>query len=95
MPAAQEICDPAMPFAVNLAVALAREDGFKVGLLDADVYGPSVPRMMNLQGEPQILAGNFVTDSCDTVVVQAAETYDMLQEIRPCILYSSLLYYVT
>lgn len=43
---------------MNIAVALAREDGFKVGLLDADVYGPSVPRMMNLHGEPQILAGN-------------------------------------
>lgn len=43
--------------AVNIAVALARQDGFKVGLLDADVYGPSIPRMMNLAGEPQILPG--------------------------------------
>lgn len=31
--------------AVNLAVALARR-GFKVGLIDADIYGPSVPAMM-------------------------------------------------
>lgn len=41
--------------AVNLAVALARNDELKVGLLDADVYGPSVPRMMNLSGQPQAL----------------------------------------
>ena len=35
--------------AVNLAVALA-EMGSTVGLLDADVYGPNVPRMMGIQG---------------------------------------------
>jgi len=38
--------------AVNLAVALARE-GRRVGLLDADIYGPSVPRMMGLTGRPK------------------------------------------
>ena len=36
--------------AVNLAVALARM-GFKVGLADADVYGPSVPVMTGTEGE--------------------------------------------
>jgi ATP-binding protein involved in chromosome partitioning len=36
--------------AVNLALALALE-GARVGLLDADIYGPSQPRMMGLQGE--------------------------------------------
>jgi ATP-binding protein involved in chromosome partitioning len=36
--------------AVNLALALAM-DGARVGLLDADIYGPSQPRMMGLQGE--------------------------------------------
>lgn len=35
----------------NLAVALAM-DGWKVGLLDADVYGPSQPRMLGLSGKP-------------------------------------------
>lgn len=35
--------------AVNLAVAMA-QSGARVGLLDADIYGPSVPRMMGLAG---------------------------------------------
>ncbi len=39
--------------AVNLAVALARNFNLRVGIMDADVYGPSIPRMMNLAGEPR------------------------------------------
>jgi ATP-binding protein involved in chromosome partitioning len=37
--------------AVNLALALAAE-GAKVGLLDADIYGPSQPMMMGISGKP-------------------------------------------
>jgi ATP-binding protein involved in chromosome partitioning len=36
--------------AVNLAIAMAKK-GASVGLLDADVYGPSVPKMLSLEGE--------------------------------------------
>jgi len=39
--------------AVNLAVALAR-DGGRVGLVDADIYGPSIPLMMGINGRPQV-----------------------------------------
>lgn len=39
--------------AVNLARAFKR-GGKKVGLLDADIYGPSLPRMMGLTGQPEI-----------------------------------------
>jgi len=37
--------------AVNLALGLASE-GRRVGLLDADIYGPSLPRMLGLSGKP-------------------------------------------
>ncbi len=37
--------------AVNLAVALAKQ-GAKVGLMDADIYGPNVPMMMGVEGLP-------------------------------------------
>ena len=38
--------------AVNLALALAAE-GARVGVLDADVYGPSIPAMLGLSGKPE------------------------------------------
>jgi ATP-binding protein involved in chromosome partitioning len=42
--------------AVNLALALASE-GAKVGILDADVYGPSQPMMMGIEGRPESTDG--------------------------------------
>ncbi len=38
--------------AVNLALGLARL-GRRVGLLDADIYGPSIPRMLGIKGKPE------------------------------------------
>jgi len=44
--------------AVNLALGLAKK-GAKVGLIDADIYGPSIPTMLGLQGErPQVVEVN-------------------------------------
>jgi ATP-binding protein involved in chromosome partitioning len=37
--------------AANLAIGLA-QNGLKVGLLDADIYGPSMPRMLGIRGRP-------------------------------------------
>jgi ATP-binding protein involved in chromosome partitioning len=39
--------------AVNLAVSLARA-GHRTGLLDADIYGPSLPRMLGLSRKPEV-----------------------------------------
>ena len=44
---------------VNLALAL-RDQGLKVGLLDADIYGPSVPRMLGITGEPSSSDGTHL-----------------------------------
>jgi ATP-binding protein involved in chromosome partitioning len=39
--------------AANLALAL-KANGLKVGVLDADIYGPSMPRMLGISGRPQM-----------------------------------------
>jgi ATP-binding protein involved in chromosome partitioning len=44
---------------VNLAIAMAMQ-GKKVGLLDADIYGPNIPRMMGLDGQKPEIQGNKV-----------------------------------
>jgi ATP-binding protein involved in chromosome partitioning len=51
--------------AVNLALALAAE-GARVGLLDADIYGPSIPMMMGIDGKP---------DSVDGQTMEPLENY--------------------
>ena len=45
---------------VNLAIALAMQ-GKKVGLLDADIYGPNIPRMVGFEGtEPEIIGNKVI-----------------------------------
>lgn len=45
--------------AVNLAVALAKQ-GARVGLMDADVYGPNIPRMMGVNEPPMVINERIV-----------------------------------
>jgi ATP-binding protein involved in chromosome partitioning len=45
--------------AVNLAVSLARA-GHRTGLLDADIYGPSLPRMLGLSRKPQVRGDKMI-----------------------------------
>ncbi|WP_157014758.1 Mrp/NBP35 family ATP-binding protein [Mesorhizobium xinjiangense] len=45
--------------AVNLALAL-QANGLKVGVLDADIYGPSMPRLLHISGRPQTVTGRIL-----------------------------------
>jgi ATP-binding protein involved in chromosome partitioning len=45
--------------AVNLALGL-QTNGLKVGLLDADIYGPSMPRLLHITGRPQQVMGRVL-----------------------------------
>ncbi|MGE6743433.1 Mrp/NBP35 family ATP-binding protein [Allorhizobium pseudoryzae] len=45
--------------AVNLALGLIA-NGLKVGLLDADIYGPSVPRLLKISGRPQQIENRII-----------------------------------
>ena len=46
-------------FSVNLAITLAKQ-GKKVGLLDADLYGPSIPTMMGINKRPDLTSSNKI-----------------------------------
>jgi len=54
--------------AVNLAVALAAS-GAKVGILDADVYGPSIPLMMGVTGTPEVRNERIIPPAAHNVKV--------------------------
>lgn len=45
--------------AVNIALGLAAT-GMKIGVLDADIYGPSMPRLLNIHGRPQTVDGKVM-----------------------------------
>ena len=46
-------------FAVNIAFAL-QNIGLKIGILDADVYGPSLPKLIGINEKPQSKDGKFL-----------------------------------
>ena len=47
-------------FAINFALAL-KSTGSKVGILDADIYGPSIPKMMSINTKPESKDGKSLT----------------------------------
>jgi len=69
--------------AVNLALALQAE-GAKVGILDADIYGPSIPRMLGIEGKPESTDGKSL-EPMGGHGVQAMSIGFMIDEETPMI----------
>ncbi len=69
--------------AANLALALAAE-GAKVGLLDADIYGPSQPMMMGVSGKPESLDGKTM-EPLENHGVQIASIGFMIDPDQPMV----------
>lgn len=66
--------------AVNLALALARS-GAKTGLLDADVYGPSVPLMLGAEESPQVLNNKIQPPTVEGIkVISMGFFYEQSQQ---------------
>lgn len=69
--------------AVNLALALHAE-GAHVGVLDADIYGPSQPRMLGLSGKPDTRDGKVIVPKI-AYGIQAMSIGFMIEEDTPMI----------
>ena len=69
--------------AVNLALALAAE-GSNVGILDADIYGPSQPRMLGLSGQPDSQDGKSL-EPMENHGIQAMSIGCLIDEETPMI----------
>ncbi|HMQ56958.1 MAG TPA: iron-sulfur cluster carrier protein ApbC [Rhizobiaceae bacterium] len=69
--------------AVNLALGL-QANGLKVGILDADIYGPSIPRLLHISGKPQ-MAGERVLRPMDGYGLKAMSMGFLVEEETPMI----------
>lgn len=69
--------------AINLALALQAE-GATVGILDADIYGPSQPRMLGLKGKPDSMDGKTVEPKVSYQVQSMSIGY-LIEEDTPMI----------
>ena len=69
--------------AVNLALALAA-NGQRVGILDADIYGPSLPRMMGIGGRPHSPDGKVI-DPMQSYGIQCMSMGFLVDEETPMI----------
>ena len=70
--------------AVNLALAL-NANGLRTGILDADIYGPSLPRLLNLKDrKPEVLSGRILRP-LDAYGVKAMSIGFLVEEETPMI----------
>ncbi|RLQ89321.1 iron-sulfur cluster carrier protein ApbC [Notoacmeibacter ruber] len=69
--------------AVNLALAL-QQNGLAVGILDADVYGPSIPRLLGLSGKPE-MADDKLIRPMENYGLKAMSMGFMVEEDTPMV----------
>jgi ATP-binding protein involved in chromosome partitioning len=69
--------------AVNMALALSAE-GARVGILDADIYGPSQPRMLGVSGKPESIDGKSL-EPMNSYHLQAMSIGFLIDEETPMI----------
>ena len=69
--------------AVNLALGL-RDLGLKVGVLDADIYGPSMPRLLAIKGRPETIGGRMLKPM-EAYGMQAMSIGFLIEEETPMI----------
>jgi ATP-binding protein involved in chromosome partitioning len=69
--------------AVNLALAFAA-NGLRVGVLDADIYGPSMPRLLAIRGKPELLGDNLLKPM-DAYGIKAMSMGFLVDEETPMI----------
>ncbi len=69
--------------AVNLALGL-QALGLKIGILDADIYGPSMPKLFGLHGKPRVISGRIL-EPLDGYGVKVMSIGFMVEEETPMI----------
>src|ERR671920_55106 len=69
--------------ACNLALGLQAQ-GLKVGLLDADIYGPSMPKLFGLHGKPRVIEGRIL-EPLDGYGVKVMSIGFMVEQETPII----------
>ncbi|MFN3566384.1 MAG: iron-sulfur cluster carrier protein ApbC [Burkholderiaceae bacterium] len=69
--------------AVNLALALAAE-GARVGMLDADIYGPSQPTMLGIEGKPESVDGRTL-EPLESYGIQASSIGFLVDADQPMV----------
>jgi len=95
--------------AVHLALAL-RESGARVGLMDADIYGPSVPMMLGVKGRPEVtpdrrllpaeahgvslMSMGFLAQSSEAVIWRGPMVSNMVQQFLAVVDWGDLDYLV-
>ena len=70
--------------AVNLALAL-QANGLKVGLLDADIYGPSIPRLLGITDKPEMMEGSRILKPMKAYGLVAMSIGFLVEEDTPMI----------